>query len=41
MVNLEMKNYNATLTEKQQKYLLCHPVKSINTNILQAKPSLR
>ena len=41
MVSLEMQNYNATLTERQQKYLLCHQVKSIITNILQAKPYLR
>ena len=30
-------NYNAILTEKQQKYLLYYQVKLININILQVK----
>ena len=32
-----MKNYNTTLTEKQQKYQHYHKVKLMNMNILQPK----
>ena len=34
---LEMKNYNMTLTEKQQKYQHDHLEESINMSILQVK----
>ena len=37
MIRLEMKNCNAILTEKQQKYQLDHQVKMINMNIIQMK----
>ena len=37
MIQLEMKNYNMTLTEKQQKYKHYHHVKLINMIILLAK----
>ena len=39
MINLEMKNYNTVLAEKQQKYEHYHQVKFINMNILQANKS--
>ena len=35
-----MKNCHIILTEKQQKYQLCHQVKLINMNILQEKKIL-
>ena len=34
MIRLEMKKYNMTLTEKQQKYQHYHLEKLININIL-------
>ena len=34
MIRLEMKNGNAILTEKQEKYQHCHLKKIININIL-------
>ena len=37
MIILEMKNCNAILTEKQQKYQHYHLEKLININILQVK----
>ena len=37
MVTLEMKTYNMTVTEKQQKYQLYHKVKLMNMNILHMK----
>ena len=37
MIKLKMKNYNAILTEKQQKYHHYRQVKLININILQMK----
>ena len=37
MIKLEMKNYHALLTEKQQKYQYYHLEKVININILQVK----
>ena len=40
MIRLEMKNCHMILTEKQQKYQLCHQVKLINMNILQEKKIL-
>ena len=36
-VKLEMKNYNMTLTEKEQKYQQYHHVKLIDMKILQLK----
>ena len=36
MIRLEMKKYNAILTEKKQKYHY-HQVKMINMNFLQTK----
>ena len=35
MIRLEMKNYNMTLTEKQQKYQHYHPEKMIKMSIFQ------
>ena len=37
MVRLDKKNYNAILTEEQQKYQCYYQVKLININILQTK----
>ena len=37
MITLEMKNYNMTLTEKQQKYQLYHQEKLIHINILSGE----
>ena len=37
MIRLEMKNCNMILTEKHQRYRYYHPVKLVNTNILQVK----
>ena len=37
MIRLEMKNYNAILTEKQQKYQPYHLEKLINMNFLEVK----
>ena len=37
MIRLEMKNYNMTLTEKQQKHQLYHLEKLKTMNILQVK----
>ena len=36
---LETENYNAILTEKQQKYIHYYQIKSINVNILHVKIS--
>ena len=36
---LETENYNAILTEKQQKYIHYYQIKSINVNILHVKKS--
>ena len=37
MIRLNMKNYNAQLTKKQQKYQDYYQVKLRNMNILQVK----
>ena len=37
MIRLEMKNYNATLTEKHQKYLYFNQIKLIKVKVLHAK----
>ena len=37
MIELEIKNYNMILTEKQQKYKFDHQVELINMNILHVK----
>ena len=37
MIRLEMKNYNMTLTKKQQKYQHYHKEILMNMNILQVE----
>ena len=37
MIKLELKNHNAILTVKQQKYHYYHQVNFMNTNNLQVK----